>query len=239
MKSKLLAISTFTLVGLYALLSVIILGVCLFTGTNMLIGLGISIIVLIVQFLIAPWLTDLSMKWFYKAKFGAEIPSYLNEFVDGICTKYNMKKPKFAIIDDGAPNAYFLCTLLDDDTLCVFIFKIFYFVDIQILLIQSMVHFDINKADVIRRQIDETEIDLSNENVNNLLNELFSKFKRGEKQEKKKKKRKKKIRYPKNYDPKHPGPMPDPERWLPKMQKKKYRAKNKLAHQGAVEETKK
>ena len=111
--------------------------------------------------------------------------------------------------------------------------------DIQILLIQSMVHFDINKADVIRRQIDETEIDLSNENVNNLLNELFSKFKRGEKQEKKKKKRKKKIRYPKNYDPKHPGPMPDPERWLPKMQKKKYRAKNKLAHQGAVEETKK
>ncbi len=111
--------------------------------------------------------------------------------------------------------------------------------DIQTLLIQSMVHFDINKADVIRRQIDETEIDLSNENVNNLLNELFSKFKRGEKQEKKKKKRKKKIRYPKNYDPKHPGPMPDPERWLPKMQKKKYRAKNKLAHQGAVEETKK
>ena len=106
MKSKLLAISTFTLVGLYALLSVIILGVCLFTGTNMLIGLGISIIVLIIQFLIAPWLTDLSMKWFYKAKFGAEIPSYLNEFVDGICTKYNMKKPRFAIIDDGAPNAF-------------------------------------------------------------------------------------------------------------------------------------
>ena len=111
--------------------------------------------------------------------------------------------------------------------------------EIQFLLIQSLVHFDINKADSIRRQIDETEIDLSNENINNLLNELFSKFKRGEKQEKKKKKRKRKIRYPKNFDPKHPGPKPDPERWLPKMQKKKYRAKNTLAHQGAVEETKK
>ena len=59
------------------------------------------------------------------------------------------------------------------------------------------------------------------------------------KEEKEKKKRKKKIRYPKNFDPKHPGPMPDPERWLPKMQKKKYKAKNKLAHQGAIEETKK
>ena len=108
--------------------------------------------------------------------------------------------------------------------------------DIKFCLIQSLVHFDINKADSIRRQIDETEIDLSNENINNLLNELFSRFKRGEKQEKAKKKRKRKIRYPKNFDPKHPGPMPDPERWLPKMQKKKYKAKNKLAHQGAIEE---
>ena len=111
--------------------------------------------------------------------------------------------------------------------------------DIKFCLIQSLVHFDINKADSIRRQIDETEVDLSNENINNLLNELFSRFKRGEKQEKAKKKRKKKIRYPKNFDPKHPGPMPDPERWLPKMQKKKYKAKNKLAHQGAIEEPKK
>jgi hypothetical protein len=111
--------------------------------------------------------------------------------------------------------------------------------DIKYCLIQSLVHFDINKADSIRRQIDETEVDLSNENINNLLNELFSRFKRGEKQEKAKKKRKRKIRYPKNFDPKHPGPMPDPERWLPKMQKKKYKAKNKLAHQGAIEEPKK
>ena len=115
---------------------------------------------------------------------------------------------------------------------------------IKFLLIQSLANVDIEKADIIRRQIDETEIDLSNENINNLLNELFSKPKKGEKgekenQEKQKKKRKKKIRYPKNFDPKHPGPMPDPERWLPKMQKKKYKAKNKLAHQGAIEETKK
>jgi len=27
---------------------------------------------------------------------------------------------------------------------------------------------------------------------------------------------KKRVRYPKNYDPENPGPMPDPERWLPK-----------------------
>ena len=115
--------------------------------------------------------------------------------------------------------------------------------EIKYLMIQALAHIDINKADLIRRQIDETEIDLSNEHINNLLNELLSdKFKKGEKQdkqEKQKKKRKRKIRYPKNFDPKHPGPMPDPERWLPKMQKKKYKAKNKLAHQGAIEEPKK
>ena len=114
--------------------------------------------------------------------------------------------------------------------------------EIKYLMIQALAHTNIDKADSIRRQIDETEIDLSNENINNLLNELFSKFKKGEKGEKvenKKKKRKKKIRYPKNFDPNHPGPMPDPERWLPKMQKKKYKAKNKLAHQGAIEEPKK
>ena len=87
--------------------------------------------------------------------------------------------------------------------------------DIEYLLIQSLAHSDINKADSIRRQIDETEIDLSNENISKLLTEIFSKPKKGgekqEKQEKKKKKRKKKIRYPKNFDPKRPGPMPDPE----------------------------
>ena len=104
--NKLFAVSTFTLVGLYALLSIIVLGACLATGIDLLFGLGLSIIILIVQFLIAPWLTDLTMKWFYKAKFGAEIPDYLDKFINDICTKYKMKKPKIAIIDDGAPNAF-------------------------------------------------------------------------------------------------------------------------------------
>ena len=106
MKGSLFAISTFTLVGLYALLSVVVLGICLVSGADMSIALGISIIVLILQFLIAPWITDLMMRWFYKAKFGAEIPDYLDDFINSIVGKYNMKKPSIAIIDDGAPNAF-------------------------------------------------------------------------------------------------------------------------------------
>ena len=61
---------------------------------------------IIIQFLIAPWLTDLTMRWFYKAKFGEQIPDYLKEFIDSICEKYNMKYPKIGIIHDGSPNAF-------------------------------------------------------------------------------------------------------------------------------------
>ena len=66
------------------------------------------------------------------------------------------------------------------------------------------------------------------------MENLFNRNKRNDKINKVKKKRHRKKRFPKNFDPLNPGPMPDPERWLPRMQKKKYRNKNKLAHQGAV-----
>ncbi len=41
-------------------------------------------------------------------------------------------------------------------------------------------------------------------------------------------KKKKKPRYPKGFNPDHPGPLPDPERWLPKCERKKYRKKENL-----------
>lgn len=37
------------------------------------------------------------------------------------------------------------------------------------------------------------------------------------------KKRNKKIRYPKGYDPANPGQLPDPERWLPKWQRSRFK----------------
>jgi hypothetical protein len=81
-------------------------------------------------------------------------------------------------------------------------------------------------------------IDLTPEHISNLLSEVFFKNKRNPNAtgEKKKTTKKKNKRFPKNYDPKKPGPMPDPERWLPKLQRKKFRnvAKNKMAYQGAV-----
>ena len=106
MKKKLFGISTLTLVGLYALLSVIVLGVCILVKIPISYGIIFSIIVLILQFLLAPFFTDLSMKWFYKIDFNAEIPSYLKEFILDICKKENIKYPRIGIINDGAPNAF-------------------------------------------------------------------------------------------------------------------------------------
>ncbi|MCQ2818672.1 MAG: hypothetical protein MJ252_15505 [archaeon] len=110
--------------------------------------------------------------------------------------------------------------------------------EIKIMLVQALSHEDLTKCDEFRRSFDDLAVDLSYEHINGLLNEFFSKFRKTADKQKKteKKKRKKKIRYPKNFDPKNPGPEPDPERWLPRLQRKKYRSlqKNKLAYQGAT-----
>ena len=106
MKKNLFGISMMTLVGLYVLLSVIIVGLFIVLELPVHQGILISIIVIVIQFLISPYLTDLSMKWFYHAKFGAELPDYLNKFIQEECTKYNMKTPRFGYIDDGSPNAF-------------------------------------------------------------------------------------------------------------------------------------
>ena len=50
------------------------------------------------------------------------------------------------------------------------------------------------------------------------------------------KKRKQRVRLPKNFDPRNPGPEPDPERWLPKWQRfryKKYAKKKGIYLKGA------
>ncbi len=106
MGKKLFGVSALTMVGLYAMLSVIILLACMFMNVNILIGLGISIVILIVQFLISPFLTDLTMKWFYKIDYKAQLPEYLERFISSICSKHNMKRPKIGLINDGAPNAF-------------------------------------------------------------------------------------------------------------------------------------
>ena len=106
MKKSLAGVSLLTLSGLYFLLVVILLLVCMVTNIPILYGLISSAIILVIQFLISPFITDLTMKFFYKAKWDKELPEYLNKFIDEVCEKHQMKRPKIGYIDDGAPNAF-------------------------------------------------------------------------------------------------------------------------------------
>ncbi len=106
MKKSLLGISLLTITGLYGLLAAVIILITLLTDIPVLYGIITSIIILIVQFLISPFLTDITMKWFYKAKFNHEIPEYLKNFIEEVCKNNKMKYPRIGYIDDGAPNAF-------------------------------------------------------------------------------------------------------------------------------------
>ena len=106
MKKNLLGISMITITCLYGILAGVIILVTVLVGGNVLYAVLASLIVLLIQFLISPWLTDLSMRWFYKAKFDKEIPDYLKKFIEEQCQKHNVKYPKIGIIDDSAPNAF-------------------------------------------------------------------------------------------------------------------------------------
>ena len=64
MKNKLLSISLFTITCLYGLLAAIVILAVMLLGGEVLYAIIGSIIVIIIQFLISPWLTDLSMRLF-------------------------------------------------------------------------------------------------------------------------------------------------------------------------------
>ena len=90
---------------------------------------------------------------------------------------------------------------------------------------------DLRKAENFLNKIPPVDIIMEPEEIKKLETDYLpaktSKFveehKKGELNDKSKKikKRKRRPRYPKNFDPANPGPMPDPERWLPKFEKTK------------------
>ena len=106
MKKSLALVSAFTFTLLYGILGILIAIVCYVCEAPAAGAIGILIAIVVIQFLVSPFLTDLNMKWFYKAQFGAPIPEYLKEFIEEACKEKKMKYPRIAIISDGAPNAF-------------------------------------------------------------------------------------------------------------------------------------
>ena len=106
MKKSLLGISMITITCLYCMLAAVIILVTLLTDIPVIVGIITSIIILILQFLISPFITDVVMKWFYHASFDNQLPEYLNNFIQEVCNNHQMNFPKIGYIDDGAPNAF-------------------------------------------------------------------------------------------------------------------------------------
>ena len=103
---KLASVSLITITCLYGLLVALGVLICLLCGVSILPALIIGIIILVLQFLISPWLMDLTTRWLYKADFNAEIPDYLKDFINEVCAQHRIKYPKIGVIDDGTPNCY-------------------------------------------------------------------------------------------------------------------------------------
>ncbi len=103
---KLGLISICTITGLYLLLAVILVLIFSIFEIPVAFGLLISLVLIVIQFLIGPFITDITMKLFYKVDFNYETPDYLRTFIEDTCKEHNMKYPKLGFINDGAPNVF-------------------------------------------------------------------------------------------------------------------------------------
>ena len=102
----LLGVSIITCAILYGLLAIILAAACIIIEAPLWIAFFAVVVVVLLQYFISPWITDLTQKWFYKTRFDVEMPPYLEEFIKSVCAEHDMKYPRMGYIDDGAPNAF-------------------------------------------------------------------------------------------------------------------------------------
>lgn len=100
--------STVTLVGLYAVLTLILLTAVEFLGLPLEGAVLGGLAAIFIQFLIGPLVMDLMLRWLYSARWVDfdELPRHLKDFVTRVGKDHDIKRPRFGIIDDGAPQAF-------------------------------------------------------------------------------------------------------------------------------------
>ena len=93
---------------LYALLTVVLITATLFTPLTPEVALITSVIIAAFQFLLGPYIMDLTLRWFYKVRWVSceQLPGHLKSFIYSTCMKHKMKHPRMGIIMDGSPNAF-------------------------------------------------------------------------------------------------------------------------------------
>jgi heat shock protein HtpX len=67
-----------------------------------------GIIFAVVQFVISPWIMDLSLRFLYKVEWvdKSSLPEHVQKITDAICMQHSFRFPSFGIINDGAPQAF-------------------------------------------------------------------------------------------------------------------------------------
>jgi len=106
--SNLILASTLTLVGLYGLLTIILILCVHFLGLAPYLALIIGISVAIFHFLSGPLFLDLSLSWLFKISWlePHQVPENLRNFIERITKEKNMRFPKIGLIPDGSPQAF-------------------------------------------------------------------------------------------------------------------------------------
>src|SRR5437588_5564446 len=105
---NLLLRSVLTLVFLYGLLTLVLIGLVQFRVLSAGIALAIAVVFAILQYTFGPWLMDLSLRWVFKFKWVEpdQLPEHLEEFVERVCGEQRLRFPYFGLINDGAPTAF-------------------------------------------------------------------------------------------------------------------------------------
>ncbi len=100
--------SAFTLALLYGMLGLVLITMVQFDLLNATIAVVIGCAVVILQFVLGPFLMDLMLSWVYRMRWvhPDQLPPHLEHFVRRVCEEQGMRFPSFGIIDDGAPQAF-------------------------------------------------------------------------------------------------------------------------------------
>lgn len=114
-------VSAATLFALYAMLTAVLFALVYFRVIGSTAALAIGIGFAFVQFVLSPFIMDLTLSWFYKVEWVPieSVPAHLQKFLKTVCAGENIQVPRFGIIPDGAPNAFTYGRTRDDARLVI------------------------------------------------------------------------------------------------------------------------
>lgn len=100
--------SAFTIILLYGFLTLALITVTELGYLTGSMAVSIGVVFGVLQFVIGPWIMDVSLGWFYSMSWVQphKLPEHLMAFIQRVCQEQGMKFPRVGIIEDGAPQAF-------------------------------------------------------------------------------------------------------------------------------------